>query len=474
MKYPINTYKVIAVISFTILSVVQIFLVGNTYQLENDRYYFSEKKAVNEKYIQWITNDKLFPGGQSAIDTMMMRNTAKLEWLYNNDKEKFNIERQKVCDSVFTALREHQSIGAFLHSLKKTIGLKDSLEYALVIEDLELMLGDRSYAVLYNKKEQYPLIDAAIQRREGIRIGGTLKQVDLQSRATWLSVSDPTPYTNKIVFALYVDNHNRTMMIVKRMMPVLLLSLVSLLINVLLFYVTFKNWLKQKQLSEMKTDFLNSITHEFNTPIAAINVANKSLRNDKITDKKENIISLADVIQRQAARLQKLVGQVLDVTSLNQVTLHKEQYSLHALLEEILLDYRLNVSDQEIKLTLRKEANRDTVELDRFYFTTMLLNILDNAIKYNDRKVKEIVVSTSNDKKGIQLSIQDNGIGMTEETKSQVFKKFFRDAKNDEKQITGLGLGLYYVKQCIDAHEWELFVGSSPGEGTTFIISIPY
>ncbi|MGN6439816.1 MAG: sensor histidine kinase [Agriterribacter sp.] len=474
MKYPINTYKIIAVISFTILSVVQVFLVGNTYQLENDRYYFSEKKVINEKYIQWITNDKLFPGGQSAIDTMMRRNTAKLEWLYNNDKGKFNIEKQKLCDSIFNTLHQHQLLGSFLHSLKKTIGLTDSLEYALIIEDLELMLGDRRYAVLYNKKEQYPLIDAAIQQREGVRIGGNLEQVDLQSRVTWLSVSDPTPYTNKIVFALYVDNHNRTMMIVKRMMPVLLLSLVSLLINVLLFYVTFKNWLKQKQLSEMKTDFLNSITHEFNTPIAAINVANKSLRNEKITDRKQNIISLADVIQRQAARLQKLVSQVLDVTSLNQLTLHKEQYSLHALLEEILLDYRLNVSDQEIKLTLRKEANRDTVELDRFYFTTMLLNILDNAIKYNDQDVKEIVVSTSNDKKAIQLSIQDNGIGMTEETKSQVFKKFFRVAKNSEKQIMGLGLGLYYVKQCIDAHEWELFVGSSPGEGTTFIISIPY
>lgn len=474
MKYPISTYKIIAVISFTILSVVQVFLVSNTYQLENERYYFSEKKAINEKYIQWITNDKLFPGGQSAIDSMVRRNIPQLEWLYNNDKGKFEIVKQKVCDSIFTTLRHYQSLELFLRSLKKSVGVTDSLEYALTIEALELMLGDRRYAVLYNKKEQYPLIDAAVQGPEGIRIGGGLDHADVQSRVTWLSVSDPTPYTNKIVFALYVDNHNRAMMIIKRMMPVLTLSLVSLLINVLLFYVTFKNWLKQKQLSEMKTDFLNSITHEFNTPIAAINVANKSLRNEKITDRRENILSLADVIQRQAGRLQKLIGQVLDVTTLNQLTLHKEHYSLHSLLEEILLDYRLNVSDQEIKLTLRKEANRDGVELDRFYFTTMLLNILDNAIKYNDQKVKEIVVSTSNDKKGIQLNIQDNGIGMTEDAKKQVFKKFFRDTGNQMEHTTGLGLGLYYVKQCIDAHEWELFVGSSPGEGTTFIISIPF
>lgn len=474
MKYPIHTYKIIAVISFTILSVVQIFLVGNTYQLESDRYYFSEKKTINERYIRWITNDKLFLGGQSIIDSMVKRNTSQLEWLYYNEPATFETVKQKVCDSIFAELRRHQSLKTFLYSLKQSTGLKDSLEYALTIEALELMLGNGEYASLYSKKEQYPLIDRGIQRPEGIRIGGELDHADAQNRVTWLSVSEPKPYTNKIVFALYVDNHNRGMLIVKGMMPVLLLSLVSLLINVLLFYVTFKNWQKQKQLSEMKTDFLNSITHEFNTPIAAINVATKSLRNNKITDQKENIVSLADVVQRQAARLQKLVSQVLDVTSLNQLTLHKEQYSLHRLLEEILLDYRLNVSDQEIKLTLRKEANRDGVELDRFYFTTMLLNILDNAIKYNNQKIKEIVVSTSNDKKGIHLRIQDNGIGMTEETREQVFKKFFRKTGDGMEHTAGLGLGLYYVKQCVDAHAWELFVGSSQNEGTTFIITIPF
>jgi len=205
----------------------------------------------------------------------------------------------------------------------------------------------------------------------------------------------------------------------------------------------------------------------------AITVANRSLQNDRIIDKKENIYALSAVIQRQTARLQKLVAQVLDLTTLNELALQKEQYSVSSLLDEILLDYRLNLADKDVKLNLRKEVEEDTVELDRFYFTTMLLNIMDNSVKYNSRKTKEIIVTTFGDKDNIRISIQDNGIGMTEETRKNIFKKFYRSNDNEMEEATGLGLGLYYVKQSADAHGWSLQVNSKQGEGTTFIITIP-
>lgn len=471
MKYPIKIYQIISVISFTILSVVQIYLVFNTYQLENERYYFSEKTTINDAYLKWITNDKLFPGGQAVIDSAITRNADKLEWLSEHDPEGFEIKKQKICDTIFSILHQYNSVAKFLADVTDSMEIRGSLVYALMIEGLDLMTDRNIYLPLYAKNDTYPLLNPEKQFSGGFRIGGTLTNLKFQNRVSWLTVSDLKPHSNKIIFALYVDSSNRTLAIIQKMMPVLLLSLVSLLINVYLFYITFKNWIRQKKLTEMKTDFLNSITHEFNTPIAAINVASKGLKNQKIAGKTENILSLTDVIQRQAARLQKLVGQVLDVTSLNQMTLDKETYSLHSLLDEILLDYRLNISNQEVELTLLKEAVRDEVVLDRFHFTTMLLNILDNAIKYNIQAVKRITVSTANYKRGIQLSIRDNGVGMAEKTKEQIFKKFYR-ANADESKTTGLGLGLFYVKQCVDAHSWDLFVGSTPGEGTNFIISI--
>ncbi len=470
MRYPIKLYQTISIISFTILSIVQTYLVFNTYQLENERYFLSEKKIINDAYLKWITNDKLFTGGQAIIDSVLARNTDKLEWL-QNDTESLDMKKQKICDTIFNTLRQQNTIEKFLADLLTFENIEDSFVYALMIENLEFMTLDNKYMNLYSSKEYYPLIPDDIQTPAGIKIGGTLTNIDQRNRVTWLTVSDLKPHSNKITFSLHVDSHNRTLSIIKKMMPALLLSLISLLINVYLFYVTFKNWIRQKKLTEMKTDFLNSITHEFNTPIAAINVASKGLKNPKLADKPENILSLTDVIQRQTSRLEKLVSQVLDVTTLTQVALHKESFSLHSLLDEILLDYRLNISTREVDLTLLKEANNDMVVLDRFHFTTMLLNILDNAIKYNTQPIKKISVSTANYKKGIQLSIRDNGVGMADRTKEQIFKKFYR-ADTDDVKTTGLGLGLFYVKQCIDAHGWNLFVGSTQGEGTIFIISI--
>jgi len=473
MTYSTRTYRVIAVISFTILSVVQLFLVFNTYELEKERYFFPEKSAINEYYSRRITNDKLFPGGQHIIDSVFNRNIPRFEYYYRNNKDSFYNHSQLVCDSIFTKLREHQSVGKILTDYKHEHGLNDSIEYALTIDALELLSESGNYIPIYNKKNTYPLIHASYQSPVGIRIGGNLMKPDLQNRATGLTVSMPYPGTYKLIFSLYVDTHNRLLVIARKMMPVLLLSLLSLLINVWLFYVTFKNWLKQKKLSEMKTDFINSITHEFNTPITAITVANRSLQNDRIIDKKQNIHELSAVIQRQASRLQKLVAQVLDLTTLNEVALQKEPYSVSSLLDEILLDYRLNVADNDIRLNLTKNIEADTVLLDSFYFTTMLLNIMDNSIKYNSNNTKEIIVAVFGDRESIKISIQDNGIGMTDETKQNIFKKFYRNNDKDITEATGLGLGLYYVKQCADAHGWSLQVDSKKGVGTTFIITIP-
>jgi len=473
MTYSTRTYRVIAVISFTILSVVQVFLVFNTYELKKERYFFPEKSAINKYYSGLITNDKLFPGGQRIIDSVFNRHIPQLEYFYRKRKDSFYIHSQLVCDSIFTKLRQHESVAEILNNYKHERGLSDSIEYALTIDALELLSESGNYISIYDKKNKYPLIHAGYQSPAGIRIGGNLTSPTLQNRATGLSVSMPYPGTYKLVFSLYVDSHNRLMVIAKKMMPVLMLSLLSLLVNVWLFYVTFKNWLKQKKLSEMKTDFINSITHEFNTPITAITVANRSLQNDKIIDRKENIHALSEVIQRQAARLQKLVAQVLDLTTLNEVALQKEPYSVSSLLDEILLDYRLNLADKDIKLNLTKDIETDTVLLDPFYFTTMLLNIMDNSIKYNSNNTKEIIVAVFGDKENIKISIQDNGIGMTEETRKNIFKKFYRSNDKEMQGATGLGLGLYYVKQCADAHGWSLRVDSKKGAGTTFIITIP-
>ena len=224
----------------------------------------------------------------------------------------------------------------------------------------------------------------------------------------------------------------------------------------------------------MKSDFINSITHEFHTPLAAIIVANKTMQNEKIISNKDSIMPLTEVVQRQSERLRVLISQVLEITTMNKIPLQKEEQSIHHLLEEILLDYRLKLSGINANFNLHKHATHDKVMLDKFWFTTIFLNIFDNAIKYNHREGKEITVTTMEDRKGVSITVKDNGIGMTPEIRKHAFEKFYRNMKSNHGQVKGLGLGLFYVKQAVDAHGWKVELNSTEGEGSEFIISIPF
>ena len=469
MKNSIVTYIIISVIAFAILSGVQFYLVYNTYELKNQRYFYAEKHAFQEAYNRSIINDKVYPGGQRIIDSFINRNLPRLETSYANDRPAFDTLKKRVLDSVFFGLRRKEALGSFIYQVKKSKNIEDSLEYALIIKSISILLENGDYVPIYNE-EQYHLMDPSIQTREGIRIGGTLKNLNDQNRVSAIGVSSPKKHSYQISFSLHIDTPSRGMIIMKGMKFTFALALFSIFIVVLLFFVTFRNWLRQKKLSNMKSDFINNITHEFNTPLTAIIVANKSLQNERIIGVKENIPPLTDIIQRQSNRLKMLIGQVLDIVSSNKTVLHKEKYSIHALLDEILLDYRLNVNDRDIRILFYKNAVNDHLLLDKFHFTTMVLNLLDNAIKYNNKQVKEITVSTLNDHSSFFITIKDNGVGMNGHTLKHLFDKFYRDTTGVAEQTKGLGLGLYYVKNSIDAHHWDISIDSNPGLGSTISI----
>jgi two-component system phosphate regulon sensor histidine kinase PhoR len=473
VRYTATAHKIIAIVSLVVLSSVQFFLLYNTYELKNDHYYLTELGAINTDYSASIRNDKIMPGGQRIVDGFIYRNMPELERLHKEDTAGFELLKQKVCDSAFEALRKANNIDSVLKYIIRKNKINRQLEYALLVESIDIAFESNKYVNLYNKREKYEHMDAAIQSPDGIRIGGTLRDITSRNLATYLSVSSAMDHSYGATFSLHVDIRNRRLTVLKLMMPTFLLSLLSIVSVVLIFFITFRNWLRQKKLSEMKSDFINSITHEFHTPLAAIIVANKTMQNEKIISNKENIRPLTEVIQRQSDRLRALFSQVLEITTMNKVPLQKEEYSIHHLLDEILLDYRLKLSGVNACFDLYKLAVNDKVMLDKFWFTTIFLNIFDNAIKYNNRECKEITVTTAEDRKGISISVRDNGIGMTPEIRKHVFEKFYRDMKNNNGQVKGLGLGLFYVKQAVDAHGWKIEIVSIEGKGSEFIISIP-
>ena len=398
----------------------------------------------------------------------------RMEELYQNDRPAFTRLAQQLCDSAFVALRKANNLDSVLRSIISTNHLNRDYEYASLLEGVEVAFQRNKYIVLYAKGQRYKGSDSSFQTKDGIRIGGSLEDIAGRNLVTALTVSNPLDYSLRITFSLHVDLRKRRATILRLMMPTFLLSLLSIFAVVLLFFITFRNWLRQKKLSEMKSDFINSITHEFHTPLSAIIVANKTMQKEQIISSRENLQPLIEVVQRQSDRLKTLISQVLDITTHNKIALSKEEFSIHLLLDEILLDYRLKLTGNNVWFSLHKDAEKDMVRLDRFWFTTILLNIFDNAVKYNNSDPKEITVATFDDKKAIYISIRDNGIGMTDDVKRQVFEKFFRHVRSHDGPVKGLGLGLFYVKQAVEAHNWKIDIVSGKQEGSTFIISIPF
>lgn len=473
MKSSIQFYRIIAFISFAVLLTVQFFLVYNTYKLKDEHYFFEEKSLINDVYSKSVRNDKVYPGAQRIIDKYIYRNMETLEHLYHDDSRLFGVFKQKLCDSIFTELRSKSNMDSVFDAIVTQNKLSPHLQYRLLIQSISITFSNNYYIPLYQAGTNYPLIKTFIQRPEGIDIDGTLKTPTKQSLVTSINVSSPESHSYQLTFVLYVDTPNRYLAIFRLMMPTLLLSLFSILGVVLIYFYTYKNWLKQKKLAEMKSDFVNSITHEFHTPLATIIIANKNLQNEKIIGKKENIQPLTKIIERQSQRLKTLFSRVLDVTVMNESTLEKKEYFLNDLLDEILLDYRLKLSDSNVEIEFEKDEENPKVLLDRFWFTTMLINIFENAIKYNDSEIKKIKIATINEKKNIEIHVLDNGVGMSPKTLQYIFEKFYRGGTNNLKDAHGLGLGLFYTRQCANAHGWLVEVRSKETAGSEFIILIP-
>jgi two-component system phosphate regulon sensor histidine kinase PhoR len=473
MKHPFKIYITTSVICFLVLALVQFILVYNTYDLLNRRFYYEKKGKINEEYSKAITNDKLFPGGQAIIDSLLMPNIKLLEQLYQKDTTQFKVRSQRLLNQIFHKLVREQTADSLIRKIKQHEQITDSLRYALSITRLDLMFGDHKYVNIYINKKKYPLIDDSLQYSNGIRIYGDLKDPDERSQVLSYTVTLPEPYTYKLGFTFHAEPYNRQKMVFRQMQVMLTMSLLSMLAIILLFFITMRNWIKQKHLSDVKTDFINNITHEFHTPLSAIIVANKNIQNEKILDNKMAIRSLSEIIERQSHRLKLLFGQVLDLATIDKLFVQKKPHHLNMLVNEILTDFSIKFSTANVQIAFTPGKEELIVETDHFHFTTLLLNILDNAVKYNHQSVKDIVVTITHDTENIQITISDTGIGMSKETIKHIFEKFYRYQKDLTQNIKGLGLGLHYVKQCIDAHQWKLKVESEVGKGSTFVIVIP-
>jgi two-component system phosphate regulon sensor histidine kinase PhoR len=251
-------------------------------------------------------------------------------------------------------------------------------------------------------------------------------------------------------------------------------AVVFSLIIVTAFGVTVQALLRQKKLSEIKTDFINNMTHEFKTPLATISLAVDALRNEKVMSKPEKMEYFSGIIKEENKRMNKHVETILQAALLDrqELKLDMKKVHLHTLVQSALNNYRLQIEDKQGKVIVQLDAVNDEIIADEAHFTNMISNLLDNAIKYSKENLV-LKISSCDHGKNVQLKIQDNGIGMNKETVKRVFEKFYRAHTGNIHNVKGFGLGMSYVKTVIDVHKGRIKVESTLGKGTCFTVEVP-
>jgi len=464
MKTSEKAYRIIAISSLLILVAVQFKLIYNTFELKNNQYYLKEKKTLNEGYSLLIRNDKVFPGAQAIIDRHIYGLMDELKYTYYNQANARLAElKDKISSGILEELKSRKDMDKFFATLVTSNNLNPNLRYAITISQISYTFDGLSYIPIFDAKAKNP---SAIY---GEIVAGSLRDFDKQNLVSAYIVNSPLKDSYQISFSMYVDHNNRTLQILEDMLPTFLLAVGSILFVIGIYYKTYKNWMEQKKLTAMTSDFLNSISHEFNTPVATILVANHSLLKDEIIKDERKVKELSAVIDRQAQRLKKLIKQSLTITKLSDVNLDKTAVEFVPLLLESLADYSLKL-DHTVQLDPEITDAHGEVLLNKFLFTTMLYNLLDNAIKYNSSKAKQVVVRLRMEENQLILSIIDNGVGIAPETLAYIYNRFYRGKHSI--QADGLGLGLYYVQQVVKLHQWDLLVQSEVGKGSTFEIKM--
>ncbi|MCU4165152.1 sensor histidine kinase [Carboxylicivirga caseinilyticus] len=255
----------------------------------------------------------------------------------------------------------------------------------------------------------------------------------------------------------------------------LFLSSIFTLFILITFFLTIRMILNQKKVSQIKTDFINNMTHEFKTPIATISLATDSILNPVIMGNEKQMKSFLKIIKEENSRMNSHVERVLQMSQIEKkdFTVVKSSQDVHDIILQAIDSIQLLMNETGGNITHQLDAELSVFKLDQVHFGNLVVNLLENALKYSE-KAPEVHISTHNANDGIIINIKDKGIGMSKEQQNKIFEKFYRATGGNIHNIKGFGLGLSYVKAVVEAHNGTISVKSKINQGTEFSIYLPF
>jgi len=270
--------------------------------------------------------------------------------------------------------------------------------------------------------------------------------------------------------SLKIHFSNSTKEILKRILTGILLSILLVLVVISCLFYLLKIIKHQKQVAEVKNDFISNITHEFKTPIATIGVALESIKNFNVLSDEKKTKSYIDMSNTQLTKLNVMVEKLLETASLDSenLQLKKEAFNINDFIQNLVNKHNLELKDKT--LTFNNSENEIDANIDAFHLENAINNIIDNAIKYGGNQIK---IELNSNTIGFTVTISDNGKSLTKENKDKIFEKFYRVPKGNTHDVKGFGIGLYYAKKIIDKHDGAIHLDLN-NQWTTFKITVPY
>jgi len=448
MKQKINLLIGFSAVVLIALIAMQYYLVKTTYDYKVAQFHTEVKEKISK-----ITND--FTDIDSTIMTSKDIYYNRLLSSYIKDK---NFKSQLKSKLLANPYRD-----VLTELLRRKINLefpKNKIDFAVVTNKFIVFNSAQKSDTIFSEK---PVIG-------NILYGNLASLDDAFSVRNYVGTTNgDSNYKLLTEETLFVSVKNWEQIILQRMAMVLILSILSMVILISLFVIAIRALIKQKKVSDVKTDFINNITHELKTPLTTLSVSTKLLERKEVQENEAIMNSVIETISRQNIRLQNIVDQVMSNSlGFEEIELQKEKVKPNSLVKTILDDFHLAYPNVEIQSELSTlEFN---LLLDKFHLTTAITNVLENAVKYG---CQNITIKTEIKKDQFTISIQDDGIGIPKNKQSLLFEKFYRVEQGNVHNVKGLGLGLYYVDQIIKAHKGSIQVVSDLGKGALFTISIP-
>ncbi len=446
-----------------------------------DTEVFSALNSVKQEIEEGVYNYDLREDGTISLGPVSVSDSISTRWtdLFSNTQldeiRNSRVDLEKLRNMVEKAVIDKLGVrdwkGQRITDLINLEKLDNSIHHNLSSRGIKT---DYHYGILSSQDGNFVIMDGNFVVFPEQDIEATITEHNLKLKdspyATNLFMDD-----NQALGKLIIEFPTRTRVIIGRILTNIILSVLFLAITLFSFLYTVLTIIRQKRIAEMKTDFINNMTHEFKTPIATISLAVDSIQNPNIKSNPEKVSRFTNIIKEENKRMLVQVEKVLQMAQFNnkRLRLSVDFVDVHQLLSQAKEHIELQVKRRGGDVHLDLTASTHIIKGDENHLSNIFHNLLDNANKYSP-EVPVIYIRTKDGNGGIIIEIEDEGQGMSREQIQNIFEKFYRIHTGNVHDVKGFGLGLSYVKAMVDAHQGQVHVSSKPGKGSTFQLFFPY